>query len=247
LANELISDVISKKRTEGDSFQITKTKECVEFYKNLDKEDKIKFLRVLYRNFGGYNSSLILRFCVPREKSVEAAQRYINSFNEDPYGRAAVRAEMVLRHSMIPSHDAFFDHMVALPGGTKFLVDMRADLLQHIRENNHDVGLTALNEYLKHKLASWLLGNITLRRITWDSPGSILENLTKYEAVHVIKDWKDLKRRVGSGRRLFAFFHSEMPHDPLIFINVALVKELTGDVLTILKEPSPGASLKYEE
>ena len=77
-----------------------------------------------------------------------------------------------------------------------------------------------------------------MQRITWDTP-ALLEKLIEYEAVHAIKSWDDLKNRLMEDRRCFAFFHPRMPDEPLIFVQVALVKGMSGDVHTLLDESAP--------
>ncbi len=96
-----------------------------------------------------------------------------------------------------------------IPSGMKFLVDMRADLLPHHRRNP---ALAGLAYDLRYLLKSWFnLGFLRLERITWKTSATILEKLIRYEAVHQIADWADLKHRLTSDRGCFAFFHSSMP------------------------------------
>ncbi|CAI2189689.1 10058_t:CDS:10, partial [Funneliformis geosporum] len=229
---KLISAAITMKRHGGDLVPSLIAKRCCELYETLDNEDKIKFMYILARDFG-----------VIRDEALKAANNYINLSNEDAYGRAVLRAEQILRHSMIPAHNVFFDRITPLPGGTKFLVNMRADLLAYLKENNHEACLMTLNESLKDKLSSLLVGFLDLRRITWYSSAAILEKVIEYEAVHAIKDWDDMKRRVGPGRRLFAFFYKNMKHEPLVFIQVALTNEISDNVQAILEDPNPTKSI----
>jgi malonyl-CoA decarboxylase len=64
-----------------------------------------------------------------------------------------------------------------------------------------------------------------LKRIDWSSPADVLEKIIRYEAVHAIKGWDDLRLRLAPpDRRCFAFFHPQMPNDPLIFVEVALTR-----------------------
>jgi malonyl-CoA decarboxylase len=88
---------------------------------------------------------------------------------------------------------------------------------------------------LTHLLGSWFnRGFLELRRIDWSTPASILEKLIAYEAVHEIHGFPDLKRRLERDRRCFAFFHPALPHEPLIFVEVAFVNELPSEVAPIL-------------
>ena len=90
----------------------------------------------------------------------------------------------------------------------------------------------------QHLFGSWFnRGFLVPRRIHWQSPANILEKIIKYEAVHAIDDWDDLRRRVEpADRRCYAFFHPAMPDDPLIFVEVALVKGVPNSVQSILAE-----------
>ena len=124
-----------------------------------------------------------------------------------------------------------------LPDGIKFLVNMRADLLS-IKDKSQ--ALQGLQQEMKQLLHAWFdLGFLQLEKITWDSPTSLLEKLIEYEAVHAINGWSDLKNRLASDRCCYAFFHPQMPDEPLIFIEVALTKGLAGEMDPLLDEEAP--------
>jgi malonyl-CoA decarboxylase len=92
---------------------------------------------------------------------------------------------------------------------------------------------------LAHLLRSWFnRGFITLQRIDWHTPAHILEKLIQYEAVHEINGWDDLRRRLAADRRCFAFFHPALPDEPLIFVEVALVRGLASTVQPLLDPAS---------
>ncbi|MCB1777160.1 MAG: malonyl-CoA decarboxylase family protein, partial [Candidatus Competibacteraceae bacterium] len=125
----------------------------------------------------------------------------------------------------------------ALPEGFLFLVDLREELLSWSRD---DLALAALERDLLSLLTSWFdVGFLELRRITWDSPASLLEKMIAYEAVHPITGWGDLKNRLSSDRRCFAFFHPRMANEPLIIVQVALVNGIADNVQTLLDETAP--------
>jgi malonyl-CoA decarboxylase len=69
-----------------------------------------------------------------------------------------------------------------------------------------------------------------------NSPGQLLEKIIRYEAVHPVGTIIELKRRLGRGRRCFAFFHPSVPDEPLVFVHIALVKELAGSMPYIKDE-----------
>ncbi len=119
------------------------------------------------------------------------------------------------------------------PAGTRDLVAMRRDLL---RAMQGEPRLAALDDDFRHLFASWFnRGFLELRRIDWSTPADILEKIILHEAVHAIRDWDDLRRRVGApDRRLYAFFHPALPRDPLIFVEIALTLETPGEIAPIL-------------
>jgi malonyl-CoA decarboxylase len=151
--------------------------------------------------------------------------------------RARSTAERGLRAALQAPRMRLITQFNALPEGVKFLVDLRAELLRLAREDRSLVGLEA---DIKTLLAAWFdIGFLDLRRITWDSPAALLEKLSVYEAVHQVRSWVDLKNRLDSDRRCFAFFHPRMPSEPLIFVEVALVSGMAANVQTLLDEKAP--------
>ena len=141
-------------------------------------------------------------------------------------------AERRLRHALTPPADRLLRLFTGLEGGVKFLVDLRADLL---RVANVDAGLGDLERELKAQLATMFdIGLLTLRRITWEAPAALLEKLISYEAVHAISSWDDLKNRLDSDRRCYAFFHPAMPNEPLIFVEIALTIGMATELPPLL-------------
>jgi malonyl-CoA decarboxylase len=147
------------------------------------------------------------------------------------------RLERTLRRALEAPRIKLLTQFNALPEGVKFLVDMRAELMNLAAG---DPALASLELDLKDLLAGWFdIGFLEVRRITWDSPASLLEKLTGYEAVHAIRSWKDLKNRLEADRRCFAYFHPRMPDEPLIFVEVALTQGMADDVQLLLDEKAP--------
>lgn len=130
-----------------------------------------------------------------------------------------------------------FRRMNMAPDGTATLVKLREYLGPQL-EANPDFAV--VDRDLKHLLGSWFnRGFLELQRISWNTPAAILEKLIVYEAVHAIDGWDDLRRRLASDRRCFAFFHPSLPDDPLIFVEVALVNEISGQIAPIIRAPIP--------
>jgi malonyl-CoA decarboxylase len=144
------------------------------------------------------------------------------------------RSESELRRVLRPGHETLLRRLAGQDGGLAFLVELRADLLDHRRRSPE---LASLDTELHQILENWFdVGLLELVRLTWDTSASLLEKLIVYEAVHAIESWDDLKRRLGPGRRCYAFVHPAMPDDPLIFVEVALT-EGTPARLDPLLEP----------
>jgi len=129
-------------------------------------------------------------------------------------------------------------------GGTAALVSMRADLLRRLADRP-DLGVVDAD--FAHLFASWFnRGFLALRRIDWSTPAAVLERLIRYEAVHAINGWDDLRRRLDlPDRRCFAFFHPNLPDEPLIFVEVALMREMPaaiGPILAGERTPVPAGA-----
>jgi malonyl-CoA decarboxylase len=141
-------------------------------------------------------------------------------------------AEEALRRALQPPRVKLVTQFTTLPAGVKFVVDLRADLLA-LHEPSPE--LRALDRDIRSLLESWFdVGFLDVRRITWDSPASLLEKLIGYEAVHEIRSWNDLRNRLDSDRRLYGLFHPRMPDEPLAFVEVALVEDLADNVQELL-------------
>lgn len=131
-----------------------------------------------------------------------------------------------------------FRRMNMAPEGTATLVKLREYLAVQLDANP---ALHPVDADLKHLFGSWFnRGFLELKRIDWNTPAAILEKLIAYEAVHAIDGWDDLRRRLASDRRCFAFFHPALPDDPLVFIEVALVNQLSDRIEPIIRAPAPG-------
>ncbi|KAL7103052.1 hypothetical protein ACP275_08G156700 [Erythranthe tilingii] len=149
------------------------------------------------------------------------------------------RIERNLRHSLKPMYEVLFERLNTHPGGLRFLSIMRADILSFLADENI-ASIRALDSYLKEKLITWLSpANLQLHNITWDDPASLLEKIVAYEAVHPISNLLDLKRRLGIGRRCFGYLHPAIPEEPLIFIEVALMKNVAQTIQEVLWDEPP--------
>lgn len=190
-------------------------------YLALSVEGQRRFLTLLATHYG------------TQETDVETQIKHWQESTEKTRADAAV----ALRKALEPPRMQLLKLFNELPEGIKFLVDMRAQLLNWQTEHPE---LKPLEADLKRLLSGWFdIGLLQLEQINWHSSAALLEKLIEYEAVHAIRSWDDLKNRLDSDRRCFAFFHPNMPNEPLIFVEVALVKGLSGNVQALLDENAP--------
>jgi malonyl-CoA decarboxylase len=156
----------------------------------------------------------------------------------DAYRKDASQANLIqLQHVVEPPRQELFRRLNRANGGTAALVEMRRRLLRDLKTQAHWAGIDA---DMSHLLSSWFnRGFLALQRIDWRTPALVLEKLMQYEAVHEIQGWRDLRRRLESDRRCFAFFHPALPDEPIIFIEVALTKGMSEQVQPLLDPDSP--------
>ena len=173
-------------------------------------------------------------FDVDRGAVDEAINEIRSAGSVDASRRAA---EVRLRQALEPRWRALLGLFTTLPQGMKFLVDLRAEMLPMTLNNP---AIKALSDDLKSMLGTWFdIGLLDLRQIDWSSPAALLEKLIAYESVHAIRSWDDLKNRLESDRLCFGFFHPNMPDEPLIFVEVALVNGIAASVDQLLDEAAP--------
>ncbi len=195
----------------GETARRGRAAELGQAYLSLSSAGRRKFLVMLARDYG-----------LTRDAAVSAVDRWRGS--KEP-------ARALARELEAPAVRVMRE-FVGVPQGVKFVVDLRAELLALGRA---DATCRALSEDLRPLLGAWFdVAFLDLVRIDWRAPAALLEKLVAYEAVHAIRSWRDLKNRLDSDRRCFAFFHPRMPDEPLIFVEVALVDGLAGNVQRLL-------------
>jgi malonyl-CoA decarboxylase len=172
----------------------------------------------------------------------EFFQRLVDEFSPEPEAIAgaaeAYRADpstamlSALARVVEAPRQELFRRLNMAPGGTAALVEMRALLLEQMPDRP---AWGAIDADLLHLFRSWFnRGFLLLERIDWHTPAVVLEKLIQYEAVHAIDGWADLRRRLDQDRRCFAFFHPALPDEPLIFVEVALVRGMSDRVQPLL-------------
>lgn len=201
----------------GDASRVAVAEQALAAYAELDEADRKHFFELL-RDAYGVDPAAIRTAYAAWDANPDAAQ------------------VADLFRVVEPARQALLRRLNLAPGATRKLVQMREDLLAAIRK---DPRLAPIDQDFAHLLASWFnRGFLTLRRIDWSTSAAILEKIMAYESVHRMDGWGDMKRRLSENdRRLYAFFHPATGDEPLIFVEVALVRGMPEAIAPILTEP----------
>ncbi|WP_261398979.1 malonyl-CoA decarboxylase [Leisingera daeponensis] len=220
-ADRLASGCAELMRKGGEASRIAVAEQALAAYAELDDEGKARFFRMLLEDFSADPAAVRSAYAEWETARTEAAL-------EDLFKAVEPKRQSLLRMLNHPT------------GGTLQLVRMRQDLLRLMRGAPE---LAPLDSDFSHLLSSWFnRGFLVMRRIDWNSPAAILEKIVAYEAVHEIKDWNDLRRRLEpSDRRCYGFFHPATGDEPLIFVEVALCKGIPGTIGPLLTGSSDAA------
>jgi len=202
----------------GEYASTALAREALDAYETLDPPGRAQFFDVLARDYS---------------PAPEAVAGSAAAYQADPSPANLERLFAVVE----PRRQELFRRLNMAPGGTAALVEMRRELLKSLRTRPQ---WTVIDADLLHLLRSWFnRGFLRLERIDWRTPAIILEKLIEYEAVHAIQGWRDLQRRLEADRRCFAFFHPQLPEEPIIFIEVALTRSMSAHIQPLLDIGSP--------
>jgi malonyl-CoA decarboxylase len=208
---ELCEELLSGR---GEASGVALAREILSHYAELTSGPRIAFFEALAKRFG------------PDHGKLDAA---IAVWRANPSDDTATRVHRAAE----PRRQELLRRLNLAPGGTAALVRMREQLLDAL---NRRGDLKVVDNDFVHMFSSWFnRGFLVLRRIDWSTPASVLEKIIRYEAVHQIHDWNDLRHRIDPpDRRCYAFFHPALIDDPLIFVEVALTREIPSAITPIL-------------
>lgn len=177
------------------------------------------------------------QFAPDASKVKAAREQYEAAVGTPDEGAAEIR----LRKALVSPRTRLLQRFAVFPEGMRFLVDLRQELMPALKSNKR---LLALEAELENLFTTWFdVAFLELRRISWDSPASLVEKLIKYEAVHDIKSWGDVKNRLDSDRRCYGFFHPRLPDEPLIFVEVAFMDRIATSISPLLDESAEAVDL----
>ncbi len=208
---QLCEDLLSGR---GEASGVALAREILSRYGELKIGPRIAFFEALARRFG------------PDRARLSAAATAWQSSPSDVTAADLHRASE-------PRRLELFRRLNLAPGGTAALVRMREQLIDAM---DHRDDLAVIDDDFLHLFSSWFnRGFLVLRSIDWSTPASLLEKIIRYEAVHAIRDWNDLRARIDSpDRRCYAFFHPALVDEPLIFVEVALTRGIPAAIDPIL-------------
>jgi malonyl-CoA decarboxylase len=199
----------------GEASGVALAREILGRYAELTTGPRIAFFEALAERFG------------PDPARMEAA---VAAWRDRPCDETAAEVHAASE----PRRQELFRRLNLAPGGTAALVRMREQLIDVLAHRDDDLG--QVDADFVHLFSSWFnRGFLVLRRIDWSTPAIVLEKIIRYEAVHQIHGWDDLRRRIDPvDRRCYAFFHPALVDDPLIFVEVALTRDIPGAIAPIL-------------
>ena len=209
---ELCEDLLSGR---GEASGVARAREILGHYAELTTGPRIAFFEALAERFGTDPARL---------------EQAIASWRVNPSDLTAAEVHAASE----PRRQELFRRLNLAPGGTVALVRMREQLMDSLGHRQKD--LAAVDADFVHLFSSWFnRGFLVLRHIDWSTPAIVLEKIIRYEAVHEIRGWDDLRRRIDPpDRRCYAFFHPALVDDPLIFVEVAVEREIPGAIAPIL-------------
>ncbi len=216
-----LGELLISRRGEASGVALAQT--LLAGYAAAEPAVRLEFLKALAERFGPDARRV--------EIALEAVRRNGTDSLEDLHTAAEPRRQELIRRLNLA------------PGGTSALVRMREELLGHLPENPD---LRRVDDDFGHLFSSWFnRGFLVLRPIDWTTPASILEKIIRYEAVHEIENWDDLRNRLEpEDRRCYGFFHPQLADEPLIFVEVALTRAIpdaVGPLLDLSRTPTPAA------
>ena len=205
----------------GEASGVSLAQDTLGLYAELSKEDQLVFFQSLKTEFSP-DPQLVLA----------AATVYATSPNSAHLAALTRAAE--------PPRQELLRRLNRAPGGTRAIVSMRERLLDALPKDRE---LQQVDDDFHHLLQSWFNpGFLRIARVDWNTPATLLEQLIRHEAVHEIRGWNDLRRRLQGDRRCFAFFHPALPDEPLIFVEVALLAEMPAAIEPLINIESTSKS-----
>ncbi len=206
----------------GEASGIALSCEILNLYQLLDSAQKVEFFQAVGREFSANHETV-----------GEAVEAYLRDSSTNNLARLSDAAR--------PACSELITRLNQAADATRYLVEMRADLLR-LLPDNPDLGMID-REFAAHFISWFNRGFLELRNIDWNTPAAILEKIIGYEAVHGMAGWEDLRERIDpEDRMIYGFFHPRLGDEPLIFVEIALVENMPSTIASVLDRdrPAPG-------
>ncbi|MGB5709223.1 MAG: malonyl-CoA decarboxylase [Arenicellales bacterium] len=203
-------------KLDGEYSSLLIAERILDAYKKLDQDGRSDFFKMLNTEY---------------DLDVDSLGSAVAQYAEKPDTKTLKQ----LTREAEPRRQELFRRLNMAPGGTQSLVKMREHLLQLSRKQPE---LAKMDVDFRHLFSSWFnRGFLLMQPIDWTTPAHILEKITAYEAVHEIRNWNELRRRLEpQDRYCYAFFHPAMDDEPLVFVEVALTDEIPSKIDQILHQ-----------
>ena len=208
---ELISEIIDS----GNN--IVRSQSAKEFFSSINNLNDHEFKK------------LMLHLRDERDIDIERVKMAMKDYDHDN----SEKNYIALQKANISERKILFRKLNSFDESTTYLVKLRERILSASSKNQN---YKKIDNDLKTLFLDWFnRGFLVLKPIDWNTPAAILEKIIKYESVHQINNWKELRDRINSlDRRCFAFFHPAMGNEPLIFVEIAFTSELPENIDKIL-------------
>ena len=201
----------------GEAAGVSLAKITRDLYRELDRKGQERFF-----------AALLAEFSPDPMQVLAASKAYAAEQSAANLAQLSIAAE--------PPRQELLRRLNRAPGGTATILRMRERLLE-LKGEQHE--LDAVDWDFRHLLSSWFNpGFLQIVRVDWHTPAYLLEQIIAHEAVHEIRGWNDLRRRLEVDGRCFAFFHPALPDEPLIFVEVALMDRMADAVPPLLDAQS---------
>ena len=201
----------------GEAAGVSLARITLDLYRELDDKEQARLM-----------AALLAEFSPDPARVLAAANAYAADPSASNLSQLSIASE--------PPRQELLRRLNRAPGGTATILRMRELLLELKRDQTE---LDAVDWDLRHLLSSWFNpGFLQIVRVDWHTPAYLLEQIIVHEAVHEIRGWSDLRRRLAADGRCFAFFHPALPDEPLIFLEAALMDRMADSVPPLLDAQS---------
>lgn len=199
---------------EDELFQKIKTS-----YETLDNQEKEDLFRAIVEEIE-----------IPKEDVQPILDKLVTTDSADPEWSRLLSE--FRRRTYSPRLD-IFRKVSRAPGGLKFLLDFRRDLISIQPFSQTD--LTPLHSDIILLFELWFQdGFLYLEEITLDSSYKQIGFIKQSDLVHPMTSIDEMGQRLGKDRRCFALYHRLIPYEPIIFIEVALTEGIARNIYDII-------------